>query len=192
MTPEQWPPSLEEVARARLGDPKAVEAIYRAVQPRLNAFLRYHGFDLATREDIAADVSEIVLSKIDTLRQLETFEAWFWAITRNQVRAWLRRKQRASRHTEPHQPAPTPPDETVVIDEEHLTIRRALTRLSEADRHLLWLREVEGLTYKEISNRLDAASGAIRVRCHRARQRLEAAYEHISKHGDPPDGTAGA
>ena len=189
LTSEPWPPPLDQVERACLGDPAASEAIYRAMQPRLNAFLRYHGFDQATREDIASEISEVVLTKIMTLRKPVTFEAWFWAIARNRIRGWLRRKQRDSKRTVPLTPDPTPPDETVVIREEHLTMRRALAGLSATDRHLLWLREIEGLSHKDISGRLGAPAGAIRVRCHRARQRLAAAYEDAVTNGGQEDDT---
>lgn len=183
VTSEPWPPPLTEVTQARSGDPVALEAIYRAIQPRLAAFLRYHGFDQETRQDIAADVSEVVITKIGTLRKPVTFEAWFWAITRNRIRAWLRRKQRDSAHPVQLIPEPAPPEETVVVREEHADIRRSLAELSEMDRHLLWLREIEGLSYKDIAGRLGAATGTVRVRCHRARQRLETAYEKINDDG---------
>lgn len=182
-----WPPPRDEVERATQGDRAASEALHRAIQPRLGAFLRYHGFDTATREDIATDVSEAVLTKINTLRNPVTFEAWFWTIARNQVHGWMRRKQRDADRSDLMLPSPIPPDETVIAGEEHHAIRDALARLSEKDRNLLWLREVEELSYRDISNRLGAATGAIRVRCHRARQRLEAAYEEVSSSGDQAD-----
>jgi RNA polymerase sigma-70 factor (ECF subfamily) len=77
-------------------------------------------------------------------------------------------------------PRPTPPDETVIAREEHADIRQALKSLSAADRDLLWMRDIEGLGYKDIGGRLGAATGTIRVRCHRARQRLGTAYEEIN------------
>ncbi len=184
LTSESWPPPLAEVERACLGNPDAAEQIYRAMQPRLQAFLQYQGFDEATRQDLASEVSELVLTKIETLRKPVTFEAWFWTITRNRVHAWLRRKQRDSRNLERPPPDPTPPDEVYVTAEEHAAIRDALARLSDSDRHLLWLREVEGLSYRDISGRLNIAAGAVRVRSHRARQRLEAAFEKVAEHGN--------
>lgn len=180
MTVEPWPPPLTEVTQARAGDPAALDAVYRAIQPRLTAFLRYHGFDPVTQEEIAADVSEVVITKISSIRKPVTFEAWFWAITRNRIRAWLRRKQRDSSHSEQLSPRPTPPDETVIATEEYADIRQALTMLSSADRNLLWLRDIEGLSYKDIGGQLGAATGTVRVRCHRARQRLGTAYEEIN------------
>ncbi|MDX2342218.1 MAG: RNA polymerase sigma factor [Acidimicrobiia bacterium] len=184
LTSESWPPPLAEVERACLGNPEAAESIYLAIQPRLQAFLRYQGFSESTRQDIAAEVSELVLTKIETLRKPVTFEAWFWTITRNRVHAWLRRKQRDSRNLELPPPDPTTPDEVYVTAEEHAAIRSALARLSDSDRHLLWLREVEGLSYRDISGRLNIAAGAVRVRSHRARQRLEAAFEKVAEHNN--------
>ena len=179
MTPVPWPPLPDEVYKASQGDRAASETLYRAIQPRLRAFLRYQGFDPTTSEDIAADISEVVLTKIGTLRNPVTFEAWFWTIARNHVHAWLRRKQASTLRPNPKLPDPIPPDEAVVAAEEHQAIREALAQLTDRDRTLLWLREVEGLSYREIGNRLGAATGAVRVRCHRARRRLEETYENL-------------
>lgn len=180
MTSVPWPPPRDEVEKAIQGDQAASEALYRASQPRLHAFLRYQGFDTTSTEDIAADISEVLLTKIDTLRNPVTFEAWFWTIARNHAHAWLRRKQKRTQRSDPQLPDPIQPDEAVVAGEEHQAIRAALAQLTDRDRTILWLREVEGLSYHEIGNRLGAATGAVRVRCHRARQRLEAAYEDLA------------
>jgi RNA polymerase sigma factor (sigma-70 family) len=51
-----------------------------------------------------------------------------------------------------------------------------MSQLSTRDRQLLWLREVEGLSYDDIGSRLGATVGTVRVACHRARQRLEEVY----------------
>ena len=179
MNPEPWPPTVASVKAAQNGDPTALEAVYRTMQPRLAAFLRYQGFSQSVQEDIAADVSETVLTKISTLRNSGTFEAWFWAITRNQIRAWLRAKRRDAQKNEPAEPEPATLDEIVIAKEEHSDIRLALSHLSDQDRHLLWMREIEGLSYKNIGTIVGVAPGTVRVRCHRARRKLEVAYEDL-------------
>jgi RNA polymerase sigma-70 factor (ECF subfamily) len=148
------------------------------MQPRLRAFLRYHGFDTYSSEDIAADIAEKTLAQLGTLRRARTFEAWFWVIARRQVVDHLRATNRAV--YEPVHCDPVPPDETAVAADETVMIRRALSRLNESDRTLLWLREVEGLDYKAIGKRLEMKPATVRVRNHRARNRLEAAYEELS------------
>ena len=78
---------------------------------------------------------------------------------------------------EPVTPAASGPEERAIDADDHSRIRGALTMLSVKDRELLWLREVEGLSYEEIGGRLSAATGTIRVACHRARKKLEQAYQ---------------
>ena len=175
-TGPQWPPALEVVERARAGDMDAIDEMYRAIRPRLRSFFIYQGFAPATSEDLTASIMEKVIRKLRTLRKPRAFEAWFWALTRNHVRAHFRHQQRDKALNELPSPMPTQPQETVLLNEEYQAIRAALATLSPSDRELLWLREVEGLSYQALGGRFGAATGAIRVRCHRARQRLEDAY----------------
>jgi RNA polymerase sigma factor (sigma-70 family) len=98
-----------------------------------------------------------------------------WAITRNLLRSFWR-SQKVREAQEPISPAPMQPDEIMEIHEEHEQIVRALQTLSIRDRELLWLREVLDLDYRSIAQRVESNAGSVRVACHRARQRLEAAY----------------
>jgi RNA polymerase sigma-70 factor (ECF subfamily) len=62
----------------------------------------------------------------------------------------------------------TLPDEVVVLLD-------ALARLGEADRRVVVLSLVGGLSATEVGRAVDASPGAVRVRLHRARSRLRAA-----------------
>ena len=175
-TGPQWPPAPDLVERARAGDIDAIDDLYRVIRPRLRSFFIYQGFAQATSEDLTASIMEKVIRKLRTLRKPRAFEAWFWALTRNHVRGHFRHQKRDRALNELPSPAPTQPQETVLLIEEYQEIRAALATLSAADRELLWLREVEGLSYQALGGRFGAATGTIRVRCHRARQRLQDAY----------------
>jgi RNA polymerase sigma factor (sigma-70 family) len=187
-----WPPPVALVEAAGRGSGDAQDRLYRMVQPRLRAFLRYQGFDPVAADELAADTSVVVVDKVASLRNPQAFEAWFWTVARNQIRARIRSRRRDARLVEPIPPAPRPPDETIIEREEHRILRSALAELSASDRELLWLREVENLSYHEIGGRLGAATGAVRVRCHRARRRLEEAYRAVTEPPDRPGGAAGA
>lgn len=173
----EWPPSASLIERAMDGDSNALGSLFTSAVPRARSFLSYQGFGDAARDEITGAAMESVLQKVSTLRQPQAFEAWFWTVVRNSMRGYLRQQQRLARITELAPTSPLQPDEHLLALEEHHTIRRALTQLSPADRELLWLREVEGLTYQDIGGRLGAKTGAVRVRCHRARKRLHEAYE---------------
>ncbi|MDH3308465.1 MAG: sigma-70 family RNA polymerase sigma factor [Acidimicrobiia bacterium] len=182
-----WPPDRSSVEAARFGDRAALADILTAGHPRLVAFFRGAGPPWADADDLAAHTCEAVVKSIDKLRNPAAFEGWFWQIARLSLRGWIR-KNRRPRRLPPGSVAPREPDEAFFEAEEHDLIRAALAMMSTKERELLWLREVEGLSYEEIGGRLGAATGTVRVACHRARKRLEVVYLDL----EPPTGATDA
>jgi len=168
------------VKAAQHGDHTAIGALGADAFRRVTSFYRYTGLRPDTAEDLAADAVEHIITKLPTLRSTTSYDAWMWSITRNLLRTWWRVKDRRNAH-EPMTPAPATPDEQVVIREEHELIVRALNTLSLKDRELLWLREVVGLDHRSIAQRVQSTPAAVRVSCHRARQRLQTAYSAAEK-----------
>lgn len=132
------------------------------------------GLNRHEAEELAAESALMVVTSISRLRSAQAFEAWFWAIARNRLRTTFR-KRKSPRPVDA-EVSPSTPEETAIIADEHVRIREAMKQLTPRDRELLWLREVEGLSYEDIGSRLGSAVGTVRVACHRARQRLEEAY----------------
>lgn len=153
--------------------------VLAAGHPRLIAF--YHGVGMPRDlvPEIVSDALEAMVRNFPALRDPAAFEGWFWAIARNRMRSALRR-YRSNREPQDAFVSPGTPEEKVLIDHEHQTIRAALERLSGKDRELLWLRDVEGLAYEEIGGRMGATVGTVRVACHRARRRLEEEYMKLA------------
>jgi len=178
-----WPPALEIVERAREGDADAISTLFSLGYPRLIGFFRVSGVPGPDAEDLAAETIEAMVKSLPGLRAPVAFEAWFWTIARARIRTWIR-KRRRPRPSPLITPEVSRPDELAEIGEEHAVIVQALGLLSMRDRELLWLREVEQLSYEEIGGRLGAAIGTVRVACHRARRRLEAIYERLESGGD--------
>lgn len=173
--------SFEVVVAARAGNQAALSQACAEVYPRLAAFYRYSGLTAQESEDVAADAIEDVITHLPRLRRPRSFDAWIWSIGRSRLRGFIRKNRRPS-PIEPVAPEGPGPEEQLITGEEHSQIRTALATLSERDRELLWLSEVEGLSYAEIGGRIGAATGATRVACHRARKRLEAAYRTEDEH----------
>ena len=167
---------IEVVSAARDGDRESLGKLCALIHPRVIGFYRYSGLTASESEDLAGDVVEDVITRISTLRATKAFDAWMWSIGRNRLKGWIRINRRPDRY-EPARPAASGPEEQAIDADDHSRIREALTMLSVKDRELLWLREVEGLSYEEIGGRLSAATGTIRVACHRARKKLEQAYQ---------------
>lgn len=171
---------LAVVESARDGNQVSLGHLCTTIHPRLIGFYRYSGLTPVQAEDLASDVLEDVITKLATLRNPKVFDAWMWSIGRNRLKGWIRVNRRPDRF-EPATPTVSGPEEQAVDAEDHSRIRTALSMLKMRDRELLWLREVEQLSYEEIGGRLGAATGTIRVACHRARKKLEQAYQ---KEGD--------
>lgn len=177
-----WPPPLAEATAARDGDQAALTAILTKGLPRLVAFFRGQGLSLHDAEDVAGDVCEAVIRSIGRLRSPQAFEAWFWRVARSKFHDYLRRR---------HRPLPAPeletthvlPDEHTIDQEDFRTVRAAYGRLNARDRELLWLREVEGLSYADIGGRLLKREGSVRVAMLRARRRFE---QLMKEEGESP------
>ena len=167
---------IEVVSAARDGDRDSLGRLCALIHPRLIGFYRYSGLTATESEDLAGDVVEDVVTRLATLRNSKAFDAWMWSIGRNRLKGWIRVNRRPERY-EPTTPSMASPEEQAIDADDHSRIRGALTMLNMKDRELLWLREVEGLSYEEIGGRLSAATGTIRVACHRARKRLKQAYQ---------------
>jgi RNA polymerase sigma-70 factor (ECF subfamily) len=176
-----WPPTVDVVEQAQARDEAATSSLFAAGYPRLIGFFRVAGVPGPDAEDLAAETIEAMVRSLPRLRAPIAFEAWFWTIARARLRNWIRKKRRP-RPLPPVSPEASRPDELVEIGEEHSVIVAALELLSARDRELLWLREVEQLSYEEIGGRLAASVGTVRVACHRARKRLEEAYTQLESH----------
>jgi RNA polymerase sigma-70 factor (ECF subfamily) len=104
---------------------------------------------------------------------------WLLAIVRNTCYDWLRRHRPsevpASFDEELHttvDPSPTPED-LVMEQTDRLRLREALETLPLAWREVLILRELEGLSYKEIADVAGIKIGTVMSRLARARSGLQ-------------------
>lgn len=176
----QWPPDVVAVESAQAGDQSVLALIATAAIPKLVAFYRNQGMRHFDAEDLAADACEAIVRTLPRLRDPRKFEAWFWRIARSKLNDQLRRKHRPQAPGE-REATYEDPAESMVIADDHGEVRKAFALLKDRDRELLWMRDVVGLSYREIAGRFRAKEGAIRVGVMRARQRLEAALQQTTE-----------
>ena len=65
------------------------------------------------------------------------------------------------------------PEATVLSDEIHSTVNRAIGDLPEDLRTAIILREVEGMSYEEIAEAMECPVGTVRSRIFRAREAID-------------------
>jgi RNA polymerase sigma factor (sigma-70 family) len=167
-------------------EPIELERFEVVVLPHLSAAYRLARY--LTRND--ADAEDVVQEAF--LRALKYFggfrgegasqsRAWLLAIVRNTTHTWQRRHRADASTTEfdetVHSEAITDEHPGSVLSRGDLreTLADALDRLPPDFREVIVLREIEGLSYKEISEVVDVPVGTIMSRLSRARKRLQQA-----------------
>jgi RNA polymerase sigma-70 factor (ECF subfamily) len=104
--------------------------------------------------------------------------AWLLAIVRNACFTWLHRNRQQEVTTEFDEEVHTPegealnPETLVMREGESVRVRQALEELPAEFREVVVLREIEGLSYKEIATVVDIPVGTVMSRLARARGRL--------------------
>jgi RNA polymerase sigma-70 factor (ECF subfamily) len=125
-------------------------------------------------EDIAQDALLRAWRRRSTLREADRRNQWLATIVRNEAfRQHARVRPDPTSKIETQEGAE---DAQVVATVECADLHAALKRLSEKDRQLLELRYGEDLTQQAIARRLGIPEGTVKVRLHRARDKLRRAF----------------
>jgi RNA polymerase sigma-70 factor (ECF subfamily) len=185
---------LELVEKARGGDAAAFNQIVLAYRRRvLGTVSRLIGRPEDV-EDVAQEVFVRLYHSFDQLRSAEVFEPWLYRLTMNASYDYLRRIKRrgelrmADLSEQQVLVADSQAGSKVEQDSAQKTKARdfmdALFRsVSEQDRILLTLKEVEGLSLKELEQIYNVGENVLKVRLFRARQRVLKAYQNAAKTG---------
>jgi RNA polymerase sigma-70 factor, ECF subfamily len=125
-------------------------------------------------DDISQDVFISVYHKLGEFRFESKFTTWLYRITVNKCRDYLRKKRVRSIFV-PIKETDTeygtgPFSENVDIPN---LVRTAIERIPERLRVPLVMRDIEGLSYKEIADSLGTEVGTIKSRIFRARETLK-------------------
>lgn len=157
---------------------------------RVYTFAAYLLGDAAEAEDIAQEVLIKLWKKGADIRP-DRVRAWLLQVTRNACIDQLRRRSRSAQvipiQPDPNgvpEPAGDAPDPERIATGSQLgrRIQSALAKLTENGRGVVVLREIQGLSYAEISEVMDMSIGSVRVTLHRARRRLRKLLEEVDPH----------
>jgi RNA polymerase sigma-70 factor (ECF subfamily) len=125
-------------------------------------------------EDVAQEACVRALSFFDSFHGQDG-RAWLLAIVRNTCYTWLSRnraQEMVALDPESHIAAGENPEQLQIGKADRETLRRALAELPAEFREVLVLRELEGLSYKELARVMEIPLGTVMSRLARARKRL--------------------
>lgn len=150
------------------------ENVWEAFHTPLQHFIRRRVSDEATAEDVLQDVFLKIHQHMETLKDVRKLERWIYQIARNAIIDSYR-NSKPTTTLEAQEVLDLPeelPDDDVVS--ELLPCVWAIVRsLPELDRQALVLTEYQGLTQKELSERLGLSFSGAKSRVQRAREKLK-------------------
>lgn len=181
------------VRRAQSGDESAFREIVERYQSKVFSII--HGI-IRQRNDIE-DIAQQVFSKVYfSLRNFDfrsSLITWIYKITVNECFDYLRKKKvrklvyesdlsedeaRRVENTEPAVDRQVPVDQNLARRD---YVVKLLTRVSEEERTLLMLKEVEGRSVEELAEMTGMNENTIKVKLFRARQKLVKAAQRFDR-----------
>lgn len=191
--------SLEDTDHEDVKDLEQTATGDRAAFDRLVSRHQSAVFRLARALTPSTSMAEDVLQEafISAYRHAKSFRGqasvrtWLMTITRNEAsRIYRRRVGEPSEHVPLHELGESAgwgstedPEHLAVEGERHMMLLRALGSLSEHDRAIIVLRDLEGLSGPESSEVLGLPLPTTKTRLHRARLRLMAAMRRGGSYG---------
>jgi RNA polymerase sigma-70 factor, ECF subfamily len=186
---------FELIKRAQGGDSAAFNEIVTVYRKRILGTVSRLIARSEDVEDVAQEVFLRLYFSLDQLRTPEVFEPWLYRLTVNAAFDYLRKQRRRQefRMSDLSEQQVMLADAAAggKAEQEDLhqkKVREAVDSLlgavSEQDRILLMLKEVEGLSLKELENIYKVNENALKVRLFRARQRVLKAFGASGKEGE--------
>ena len=169
--------SIHQIAPA-----KRFEAILKPHFDALYAAARRMTFSSADAEDLVQDVCLKSFTRLDELERIEYPRAWLLKMLYHKFIDNQRVEQRSpisiadtgNDSVEPDELAESESQPEQLVDEEIRVARilMAMNRLSSDQRALVALRDIEGLSIKELQSLTGLPSGTIKAQLHRTRAKL--------------------
>ncbi len=142
--------------------------------------------NVAESEDIVQEVFIKLWKSRDNMDQYQNLEAWSMRMTKNLSIDRLR----ARKHAAVQMPEGIDfkangksPDQTAELNETMDQIHKFINALPKDQQVAIHLREIEGMTYKEIADFMDTNVNQVKTYIFRARKQLQKALLNVESYG---------
>ena len=179
------------VAAVRHGDDRAFEALYSRYHRRIHAYVVGMVKDHGRAEDVTQEVFVSALRRMRETERPIAFKPWIYEIAKNACIDQFRRSRRAEEVSLEADEGLAPsdygrlvgadptPDVAVAAKQDLDHLCGAFGGLSDTHHEILVMREFEGMSYREIGDRLGMSRPAVESTLFRARRRLTEEYDDL-------------
>jgi RNA polymerase sigma-70 factor (ECF subfamily) len=171
----------ELIAAAVAGSDEALDRLLRRHESAVLRLVRLLGVASGDREDVAQEILVRVFRHLGTFKPGRSFRGWLYRISVNAVHDHRYRLSRRARRESPWTEgldetpdAALEPGDFAIAREQRRVLEEALGGLSERERAVFVLVEMEGLERREAARTLGITSITVRRHLSRARRSLHA------------------
>jgi RNA polymerase sigma-70 factor (ECF subfamily) len=172
-----------EIVRAVLaGDVERFAVLVKRYRDRHARYAARMLGSLDAAEDAVQDALVRAFDRLADCREPEKFAGWLFLILRNRCFAERRRYRREVAWPEGADTIATPEDAGLPAEQRELgqALKEAVEELTAEQREAFVLKHVEGLSYKEIAEITGTSVASLKMRVHRAYDRLrELMKDHL-------------
>ena len=165
------------------GDVNSFNEIVYRYKDRLLNFVNGYMHDINVSENLVQDTFMKVYTHGNSYKEIAKFSTWLYTIAGNLAKTELRKLKRRKTFTFSQLSRPDNEFNLERIqfnsennenqeDETYIAIREAIPKLAEDYRNIIILRDIQELSYDEISNITKLALGTVKSRINRARLKL--------------------
>ena len=174
--------SVALVRAVRGGDTQAFNRLVLIYQNRIFSLALNYVKEEEEARDLAQDIFVTAFRAIDKLRDEAKFGAWLYQIGLNHCRNRYKRLSRRGFFSnksldDPYNPVPlvggTTPEQDLEKQRVVNAVRQAIGTMKGAEKEILILRDLQDLSYEEISEIMDIPLGTVKSKLNRARHGLK-------------------
>ena len=179
------------ISRFQSGDENAYVELVNRYKDKLTNFVFYFLNDEEHADDIVQETFIRLYEKKHYYKQIAKFSTWIYTIARNLANTELRKKSRTkvmylsqmNNHKKDYDLKSNDPELNTKIENEFLMkeIHAAIAKLPENYKSVVILRDIQGLSYEQISNIVGVPLGTVKSRINRARLQLQVDLIHHKK-----------
>lgn len=164
---------------------EAFDIIVHRYKDRLHNFLYRYTHNHEDCEDLVQETFLRVYRSRHSYQRIAKLSTWIYTIALNLAKSMYKKKQRMSM-VSIHADEADPDDREMQIEDSHILqddelhlkdsmgeLEKALSELNDNFREVIVLRDIQQLTYEEISEITGAAMGTVKSRINRARNQLQ-------------------
>ncbi len=172
---------VERIKRFKSGDEEAFAELVRCYQDRIYSLCRYMLKNRYDAEDAAQDTFIKAYRNLRNFKPKASFYTWLYRIAVNtcldrqkrplfaSLFKWSAHGEESTIEAQSNKPSPEEICETRQLGQ---ALHIGLNRLSPKLRAVIFLREIDGLSYEEIAEVLEVSVGTVKSRISRAKEEM--------------------